>query len=187
MADIDFEELTRYARSFTGLTPEREALLVEIGPAIRPLLPEVTEAFYADLAKVPKAAAFIEGRVEGLKATHLGWLESVFTGPFDAAYAARMYHVGDVHVKVQMPVEFMAASMTLVGNTLLTTVARVCGGDHDRCIKTNAAVSAVLGFCLMIMQESYQSSSLAEELDRFLAITGMSRALFDNLAGAYRA
>jgi hypothetical protein len=36
------------------------------------------------------------------------------------------------------------------------------------------------------MQESYQSSSLAEELERFLIITGMSRLLFDNLAKAYR-
>lgn len=95
MADIDFEELTRYARAFTG--------------------------------------------------------------PLDAGYAARMYHVGDVHVKVQMPVEFMAASMTLVGNSLLTTVARVCGEDHERCIRTNAAVSAVLGLIFLDVKRAAES------------------------------
>ena len=47
-------------------------------------------------------------------------------------------------------------------------------------------MNAVLGFSLMVMQESYQSSSLAAELEKFLAITGMSRTLFDNLALAYK-
>ena len=37
----------------------------------------------------------------------------------------------------------------------------------------------------MVMQESYQASSLAAELEKFLSITGMSRQLFDNLAEAY--
>jgi hypothetical protein len=36
------------------------------------------------------------------------------------------------------------------------------------------------------MQESYQSSLLAQELDKFMAITGISRALFNNLAAAYK-
>ena len=48
------------------------------------------------------------------------------------------------------------------------------------------AVNGVTGFCLIIMQESYQSSLLAQELDKFMAITGISRALFNNLAAAYK-
>lgn len=37
----------------------------------------------------------------------------------------------------------------------------------------------------MIMQQSYQESSIAEELEKFLKISGMSRTLFTNLAKAY--
>jgi len=36
------------------------------------------------------------------------------------------------------------------------------------------------------MQESYQAGSLAQELEKFLSISGMSRTLFDNLAKAYK-
>jgi len=46
------------------------------------------------------------------------------------------------------------------------------------------AINAALGFSLMVMQESYQASTLAGELEKFLAITGMSRTLFNNLAEA---
>lgn len=50
------------------------------------------------------------------------------------------------------------------------------------------ALNTVPGFItLMVMQESCQASSLGEELKTFLAVTGMSRTLFNNLAEAYKA
>ena len=186
MPQVDFDALTEYAKRFSGLTPEYEALLAEVGPGVKPMLGEVTDSFYGTLVTIDKTKPFVEGRLDGLKATHKQWLETLFTGPYDSNYTAHMYHVGDVHVKVNLPVEFMAGGMTLIGNELLPVVSKVCGGDHEKCIKTTAAVNAMLGFSLMVMQESYQASSLAAELEKFLAITGMSRKLFDNLADAYK-
>jgi len=186
MPQVDVAALTEYAKKFSGLTPEYEALLAEIAPLIKPMLPAVTDKFYEILSSIDKAAPFLEGRVDTLKATHLKWLETLFTGPYDSDYTATMYHVGDVHVKVKLPVEFMSGGITLIGNELHTAVAQVCGDDLDKCLKTGSAINAVLGFSLMVMQESYQSSSLAAELEKFLAITGMSRQLFDNLATAYK-
>jgi len=186
MSGVDYNALTVYAKRFTGFTPEYEALLQELGPSITPLLGEVTDNFYATLMTIDKTAPYIEGRLDGLKQTHRLWLEKLFAGPYDADYTAWMYKVGDVHVKVKLPVEFMSGGMTLIGNTLLPVVSQICGGDAGRCVRATAAVNAALGFSLMVMQESYQSSSLAAELEKFLAITGMSRALFDNLALAYK-
>jgi len=186
MPGVDFQALTDYAKKFTGFTPEYETILQELGPQIKPLLGEVTNNFYSTLQSIDKTAPFINGRVDGLKQTHQAWMEKLFTGPYDADYTSWMYHVGDVHVKVKLPVEFMSGGMTLIGNTLLPVVSQICGGDAGQCIKATSAVNAVLGFSLMVMQESYQSSSLAAELEKFLAITGMSRTLFDNLALAYK-
>jgi len=183
---VDMEALTEYAKKFSGLTPELEAVLLELGPALKPALPAVTESFYRTLQEIDKARPFLEGRVDSLKSTHQQWLESLFDGPYDASYTARMYHVGHVHVKVELPVEFMSGGMTLIGNELMPAIAQACGVDHDRCRRAHTAVNAVMGFSLMVMQESYQVSSLAEELEKFLAISGMSRALFDNLAKAYK-
>ena len=55
-----------------------------------------------------------------------------------------------------------------------------------RLAKTIEAINAVTGMSLFIMQQAYQEASMAEELERFLKITGISRTLFSNLAQASR-
>lgn len=185
MSSIDFAELTRYAKTFTGLTADKEVLLRELGPAMTPRLGEVTERFYQTLQGIPKAESFLEGRLEHLKATHRKWLEGLFAGPYDETYTKGMYHVGSVHVSVKLPVEFMSGGTTLIQGEMLPVVKDVCEGDAERMAQAMAAINAVLGFSLLVMQESFQSGTLAKELDKFLAISGMSRKLFDNLAAAY--
>ena len=183
--NIDFEQLARETKILTGFTTAHEALLVEVGPKIKPHLGNVTDAFYEILQTLPKAQPFLDGRLDTLKQTHLNWLESLFTGPFDAEYAQGMYHVGMVHVRVQLPVEFMQGAGTMILSELINVSKEVFSDDGQRQAEVIRAINGVIGFSVTIMQESYQASSLAEELEKFLAITGMSRTLFNNLALAY--
>jgi truncated hemoglobin YjbI len=186
MANIDFVQLMHYAKQFTGLTVDMEQTLTEVSSKMLPHLGDITDSFYSVLLEIPKAEPFLAGRVEELKKTHMRWLETVFNGPFDEKYVEAMYHVGDVHVKAELPVEFVAGAMTLVGTRINQLLGKELVDDNERMIKSITAVNAVLGFTLMIMQQSYESSRLAEELEKFLKITGMSRTLFDNLASAYK-
>jgi hypothetical protein len=178
------EQLTKYGKAISGFTPEREKILLYAAPQVIPLLDGVTHRFYENLALIPETAKFIEGKAELLKKTHRRWLESLFTGPFDANFTRAMYHVGEVHVKVNLPVEFMAGAMTLIVSELITLIASRY--PRESAGEVLAAINAVAGFSLLTMQKSYQSASLAEELEKFLQITGMSRVLFNNLAAAYK-
>ena len=186
MPEIDFAALTRYARAFTGFSADKEALLQQANPLIKPALPEVTERFYNVLQQIDETAPFIEGRLQQLKSTHLAWLEGLFTGPYDEAYTQAMYRVGQVHVMVDLPVEFMSGGMCLINEELIGLVCKTHGDEPQRCAPLLKAINAATGFSLLIMQQSYQLSSLSAELNRFLTITGMSRTLFENLAGAYK-
>lgn len=181
-----FRNLTGYAKRLAALTPEREALLIGIGPELMPHLPEITEDFYKELLQLPTAQPFLEGRVDTLKETHLRWMQSLFSGPFDENFTQAMYRVGYAHVRVNLPIEFMAGGTALVSDRLLEQAHQLYAADPPQYHRTVGAINAVLSFCLLVMQDSYQSSTLAEELDKFLKITGMSRALFNNLAAAYR-
>lgn len=185
MGNIDFTALTIEAKAMTGLTPNREQICIAMGDLLKSHLPAVTDSFYETLQTIPKAAKMLEGRVDRLKAEHLKWLNTVFTGPYDEEYCKLMYHVGDVHVRVNLPSELMAAGTILIGNHLLPVIAATCG-DATKCSETTAAVNAVLGYSLVVMQQAYQASSLDAELNRVLTITGISRALFNNLALAYK-
>lgn len=181
----NFFELITYSKSFSGLTPELESCLKDIAPIITPHLKRVTDSFYEQLATIPVTDKFLAGRIEHLKSAHLKWLNDLFTLNVDAQFAQGMYKVGDIHVKVNLPVEFMAGSMTLINNELIKLVIETMGDDIVDVAKALQAINAVTGVALMVMQQSYQASSLAEELEKFLKISGMSRTLFSNLAKAY--
>jgi len=183
---VDFVQIGQYAKQFSRLTPEKEALLAEEGLKLIPYLPEVTDKFYVNLQNVTKAAPYIEGKIDYLKQTHLTWLKSVFSGQYGQPYVETMYRVGYIHVQVDLPVEFMSGGITLITNELITIASIVYKDDPEKCIEVLSAINAVFGFSLLVMQASYQAS-VSEVLDRFLSITGMSKVLFDNLATAYDA
>ncbi len=185
MSQVDFVALCQRSKACCGFDAEDEQILLSDGHKLLPHLSKVTDQFYTELQQIPAAAPFLEGRVEALKATHKAWLESVFTGPYDAHFAARMHHVGEVHVRVKLPVEFMSSGTLLIKKHLVPILSNIYSDDALRLGQMMKAVNAVTGFCLIVMQESYQSSLLAQELDKFMAITGISRALFNNLASAY--
>ncbi len=186
MTETYYTNLCAYAKAFVALTPERERLLAALAPAVLPHLDAVTNHFYSHLQTISRTAPFLEGRLPALRRTHRAWLEGVFTATYDAAYVERMYRVGDAHVRVNLPVEFMAGGMTAIADALMPVVARLTAGDVERQVDALGAVNAALGFALIVMQESYQLSRLLSEQDKFLAITGLSRTMFNNLAAAHR-
>ncbi|MET0065971.1 MAG: protoglobin domain-containing protein [Candidatus Thiodiazotropha sp.] len=184
MDDTQINKLMEYAKRFTGLTPEREAALIQAAPTIEPVLSPITEDFYATLQQIEQTAPFLEGRLEQLKTTHRSWLAGLFHGPYDSTFTRSMYRVGAVHVQVGLPVEFMSGGICLITHQLIQRVTGLYANAPDQVGHLLSAINAVTGFALLIMQQSYQSASLAVELDRFLKVTGMSRTLFDNLASA---
>jgi len=185
MTETYYTNLCAYAKAFVALTPDRERLLCTLGPAVRPHLDAVTDLLYSHLQTISRTAPFLEGRLPTLRRTHRAWLEEVFTTTYDSAYVERMYRVGDAHVRVNLPVEFMAGGMTAIADALMPVVVRLTAEDVERQIAALGAVNAALGFALIVMQESYQISRLLSEQDKFLAITGLSRTTFNNLAATH--
>ncbi|WMP17137.1 protoglobin domain-containing protein [Thiothrix lacustris] len=186
MQHINIQAICEYARQFSGLDNEKVAFLHKIYPDINTRLEGVSDVFYERLLAIPSTRDFLEGRVESLKSTHVVWLHELFNSDFSEEYTRKLYHVGDVHVKVKLPVEFVAGAMTIIQSELIRIFGEVYADDQAMMLKAIDALNAATGFSLLIMQESYQSSSLAAELEKFLQITGMSRKLFDNLAKAYK-
>lgn len=182
----DFPELTRYAKMFSNLTQDKENILRSVKDEISPHLAQVTNNFYATLQQIPEALPYLEGRIEALKQTHTKWMHDIFTGPYDEAYTEAMYNVGEVHVKVNLPVEFMSGGITLICDELYKIVFEIRRDDLQSAQQIICAINSIMGFSLFVMQKSYHAS-VSEALDKFLLITGMSKALFEKLASTFSA
>lgn len=182
MREIDFSQLNQQSKLFAGFDIDDEQVLADAHAVLVGELDRVTDAFYQELGGIEEAGPFLEGRLDRLKATHRRWLERIFTGPYDAEFAAYMHQVGVVHVQVRLPERFMASGIGLIGKHLIPVLADVCGEDNERLGILMKAVNAVTTYCLIIMQVSYRE----HELDRFMDVTGISEALYNNLSAAYR-
>lgn len=182
--NVDFEELTQYAKCFSGLSPDKEALLQKSQQDFLPHIPKVTDNFYQNLAKIPQAQIFLNHKVEQLKQTHIKWTQDLLTGPYDDGFTRSLYRIGEVHVRVNLPVEFMSGGITLIASELYELTARLYKDDSEKIIKLTQAFNSALGYSLFVMQKSYHAS-VGEALERFLEITGMSRALYEKLAGSF--
>lgn len=154
-----FEELTARAKSLSGLTPELEACLKEIAPIITPRLQKVTDTFYVRLITTTITSKFLqryEDQLDYLKKTHLNWLISLFSVDIDEKFIEDMVRVGDVHVRIQLPLDFMTGAMSLINKGIIEIILDEFSDNKQKTIKSLQAVNAVTALVLIIMQQSYQ-------------------------------
>ena len=88
------------------------AILRTLQPLVLPKLGQLTEQFYDQLQSNQTTAQYLEGRIDALKATHLAWLQGLFTENFDQAYVDFLWNIGRVHAKLHIAPLFVAASMS---------------------------------------------------------------------------
>ena len=186
MEQTDYEVLSLDARIFAQLDEEKIRILHTIAPDVDSGLAGVTTTFYRHLLAIPRVQPFLINHVDNLQHSQQEWLRQLFSAPFDAEYARRIYELGGLHGEIQLPAEFMAGAMSIIQGHLIGLLRDVYAEQPELLLESLLAINAALGFSLYIMQEAYQSSSQNNELERFLAITGMSRNLFENLAKAHR-
>lgn len=181
--------ILKYAKEFSGLTPDLEDCLKEVSPEITPYLRTITDSFYKNLILIPNAAKFLEGRIDKLKDLHVNWLKGLFTMPIDADFAESLSKVGDTHFKICLPMEFMVGAMALLNNEFTLLVFEKFGENPNKCSKLLRAINSICALSLMLMlmrmEQNYRRTAVAEELEKFLKISGMSRTLFSNLSKAY--
>jgi len=77
---VDCVPSTAQAKRFSGLTPEHEIPLLAIGPQSDGPLKKMTDAILGTLLQIDKTLPFIEGRLDGLKASHRARLDTSAQG-----------------------------------------------------------------------------------------------------------
>lgn len=148
-----FESLKRYvgfdesaARALVGFHPLAER---SFGPLI--------DDFYDTIEQHPEASAAIRGgaeQVDRLKRTLVQWLHSVLLGPHDVAYLEAHSRIGRVHVRIELPQQFMFTAMNRIRAGLLDIVYTSVLVDQRPAV--TRAVNQALDLELAIMLDTYR-------------------------------
>ena len=158
-------------RGYIGFDTHAEALLRAFEPYAQPHFKRIIDDFYAAILEHPEASQAITGgsaQVQRLKSFLIGWLKNVLTGPYDEEYLKRNARIGEVHVRIGLPQQYMLGASDRIRNHLRTLAATweehqingipsPDGGEPLSPRGIHQAINQVLDLELSIMFESYQT------------------------------
>jgi len=169
MSDTTKRDFLR-AKEFSNFDETHAKMLPTVKAVVMAHQERITDGFYAELAKDEIAKKILEGRIDGLKATHKVWMEELFNGEYGDAYFDRRYKIGQVHVSVKIEPYFVE----VVTSYLRRSLVEVLVSEKPEAIP---AVLAVLDLDAMVIIGAYQE----DRLNRMSEVTGMTPSLLENL------
>lgn len=143
-----------------GFGPADAERLKQLGPQVAPYLPDIADAFYADLAAHPETMALFAGgeaQMQRLRDTLCRWLRELFCGVYDEGYWESRRRIGQTHVRVGLPQYYMFTAMETVRaqfDALLPTLTTDVAADRR-------TLSRLLTLETAVMLESYKRSYTA--------------------------
>jgi len=150
--------------------------LITLRDLLGPSIPEITDKFYTILESQKGTAKFIEGRVEQLKKTHIAWFMDVLGGKYDRDFFERQFHIGLTHVRISLPPQYVEGIMSFIRFESLTAINALVE-DSSKAAALAASLTKILDINLAIINLSYHEN----RLDKLTQVTGMKRALLENL------
>ncbi len=131
-----FDELKAYV-GFDDADAER---LRALKPHVESQKRQIVERFYEIVLRFPDARAVFAdlAQVERLKLTLMRWIDELLAGPWDHTYYEQRRRIGQVHVKVGLPSQYMFTAM----NRLMEDLHSIAASFFDNVDRAAAEATA---------------------------------------------
>lgn len=162
-----------------GFDEQDEQQLFGMFELISPHFDAIVDSFYEALWLNPRTRMVFSGpeQVERLRLTLLGWLEHIFTGPFDEQYFKQRLRIGKVHVDVGLLPHFMFGAMNVIRCHILDLIL-MQQLEVGRVQLQVRAVERLLDMELTIMVQSYWDVMMELKLQMPTALaTGLAHEI----------
>lgn len=174
------DDLLIEMQSYVDFSEADAEALRELWPVVEPHLPRIIDDFYARIQRFPTANAVFSGpeQVERLKRSMAGWMRELLVGPHDRAYLERRRRIGQRHVDVRLPHQYMFTAMTVLNNHLSAVAQRELPADRAERVLAALQRATTLDLAMMTGafmsgREREQAASLQELIVSRLPVTIM--------------
>jgi hypothetical protein len=173
-----------------GWDPTDQARIAELRRCLDSDLMEVVEALGKQLAQFKGTQPLMSNVrfVQRLYSVLREWLTGLFDGTFDDAYIRERWTFGRKLVESDLMFEDVILLEGLAREQLFEFARRKLGERPELLSSTLCTLDKALNLDLALIYSGYLEVRDAEMeralLDRFLTVTGFSRTLYENLAGA---
>lgn len=97
------------------LTDQDRALLMGVAPHAKDNAADMTKVFYERLFKQENTAEYLQGASMDRLHSMVGeWYVDLFSGTYDTAYAQKRLLIGQIHVRIGLPVRYPLAMLDVI-------------------------------------------------------------------------
>jgi len=100
--------------TFMGLTNEEKLILATGQEAAQAIAPQMVDSFYERLLAYENTAEYLNGKVDHLREPLKNWFVYLFSGDYSEAYVQSRLKIGQVHVRIGLPVRYPLAMMDVM-------------------------------------------------------------------------
>lgn len=134
-----------------GLTEAEKKALTETKGQAETLAPQMVDAFYKRLLAHENTAEYLEGKVDHLRQSLQDWFIQLFSGDYGADYVQSRLKIGQVHVRIGLPVRYPLAMMD---------VMLAYGEEAAQSEQAKTAFRKLLALDVAIFNQAYESTQL---------------------------
>lgn len=139
-----------------NLRPEEGALLKDLAPKAKEHAPTLTKTFYDRLFAHPNTAEYLKDvSLDRLHGMVQEWFTGMFCGVYDTDYARRRLRIGEIHVKIGLPVRYPLAMIDVV-----MPYGEQISRESAKPEETVAAFRKVLAMDVAIFNQAYEDNQL---------------------------
>lgn len=153
---IKDEAVLNELMALLDLGTEERALLSALHTQSKSVSADMTKAFYDRLFAHEQTAEYLQGAaMERLHSMVGEWFQDLFGGNYDAAYARKRLVIGQIHVRIGLPVRYPLAMLDVVAQ-YGEKVARQSSQPEQAV----AAFRKVLALDVAIFNQAYEDNQL---------------------------
>lgn len=163
-----YQELMEYI----DWTPQDAENVRWIKPVVEPEFPVMVDDFYDAIQRNRNTLKVLTGgqaQINRLKKTLIGWLDQLFTGPYDEEYVTRRLRVGSRHVEIGLDQVFANVSLSRLRNRINTKILKegpmlLAEGDSPaKLADALSSVNRLIDLDLAVIEDAYQFAHTAHQ------------------------
>jgi methyl-accepting chemotaxis protein len=155
---------------FIGIDSPTRAILPDLWRLLEPQLEPVLTRFYKHVRAEPMLDRMIGSRQNSLEKAQSRHWERLFSGQFDADYAASIDRIGRIHQKIGLDQRWYVAGYQFVLSELTGVLARRFRFSPDKATRHITALNKVVLFDLDLALSTYQAVLIEERVARNKAL-----------------
>lgn len=137
------------------LTAAEKAVLAQLQENARQVSPALSQAFYQRLLAHPLTAEYFTGPIEERQKTLEQWFVELFRGEYDQTYVQHRLKIGQIHVRIGLPIRYPLAMLDLIDSFGMQVAAQ-----SEQPAVAAAAFRKLLALDIALFNQAYEDEQL---------------------------